>query len=42
MVMENLKFLDNVQEKKKAIGIIHRVYITQLKNSRKSWNSQTS
>jgi large subunit ribosomal protein L4 len=35
MVMENLKFLDNVEEKKKAIGIIHRVYITQLKNSRK-------
>ena len=28
-------FLENLERKKKAIGLIHRVYLTQLKNSRK-------
>lgn len=27
-------FLKNIDKKKKAIGLIHRVYLTQLKNSR--------
>ena len=27
-------FLENIDKKKKAIGLIHRVYLTQLKNSR--------
>jgi large subunit ribosomal protein L4 len=27
-------FVDNTEKKKKAIGLIHRVYLTQLKNSR--------
>ena len=33
--METKIFLENEERKKKAIGLIHRVYITQLKNSRK-------
>jgi large subunit ribosomal protein L4 len=33
--MENVLLLDTSEKKKKAIGLIHRVYITQLKNSRK-------
>lgn len=33
--MENKIFLENLERKKKAIGLIHRVYLTQLKNSRK-------
>ena len=32
--MEITDFLEKSEEKKKAIGLIHRVYITQLKNSR--------
>ena len=28
-------FEDNQEKKKKAIGLIHRAYLTQLKNSRK-------
>ena len=32
--MKISNFLENSDEKKKAIGLIHRVYITQLKNSR--------
>jgi len=32
--MENKIFLDNLERKKKAIGLIHRVYLTQLKNAR--------
>jgi large subunit ribosomal protein L4 len=28
-------FEDNQDKKKKAIGLIHRAYLTQLKNSRK-------
>lgn len=33
--MENKIFLENLEKKKKAIGLIHRVYLTQLKNARK-------
>lgn len=33
--METKIFLENSQRKKKAIGLIHRVYLSQLKNSRK-------
>lgn len=33
--MESKIFLENNQRKKKAIGLIHRVYLTQLKNARK-------
>jgi large subunit ribosomal protein L4 len=33
--MESKIFLENLEKKKKAIGLIHRVYLTQLKNSRK-------
>lgn len=33
--MENKIFLENLERKKKAIGLIHRVYLTQLKNARK-------
>lgn len=33
--METQIFLENLERKKKAIGLIHRVYLTQLKNSRK-------
>jgi large subunit ribosomal protein L4 len=33
--METKIFLENLERKKKAIGLIHRVYLTQLKNSRK-------
>jgi len=35
--MENKLFLENIesQKKKKAIGLIHRVYLSQLINSRK-------
>ena len=33
--METKIFLENDQRKKKAIGLIHRVYLCQLKNSRK-------
>ncbi len=32
--METKIFLDNSEKKKKAIGLIHRAYLTQLKNSR--------
>jgi large subunit ribosomal protein L4 len=32
--METKIFLDNSKRKKKAIGLIHRAYLTQLKNSR--------
>lgn len=32
--METKIFLDNLERKKKAIGLIHRVYLTQLKNGR--------
>jgi large subunit ribosomal protein L4 len=32
--MEKKIFLDNSERKKKAIGLIHRAYLTQLKNSR--------
>jgi ribosomal protein L4 len=32
--MESQIFLENLEIKKKAIGLIHRVYLTQLKNSR--------
>jgi len=32
--METTIFLENVERKKKAIGIIHRVYLTQIKNAR--------
>lgn len=38
--MDITNFLENLEEKKKAIGLIHRVYITQLKNSR-SYNAFT-
>ena len=31
----NSLFIENSDKKKKAIGLIHRVYLTQLKNSRK-------
>jgi len=33
--METQLFFKNSQEKKKAIGLIHRVYLCQLKNSKK-------
>jgi large subunit ribosomal protein L4 len=33
--MESITFLENLERKKKAIGLIHRAYLTQLKNSRK-------
>lgn len=33
--METELFFKNFQDKKKAIGLIHRVYLCQLKNSRK-------
>jgi len=33
--METKIFLENFERKKKAIGLIHRAYLTQLKNSRK-------
>lgn len=33
--MESKIFLENNQRKKKAIGLIHRVYLTQLINARK-------
>lgn len=33
--METKIFLENLERKKKAIGLIHRVYLTQLKNARK-------
>jgi large subunit ribosomal protein L4 len=32
--METQLFLENVEKKKKVIGIIHRVYLTQRKNAR--------
>ena len=32
--METKIFLDNPESKKKAIGLIHRAYLTQLKNAR--------
>lgn len=33
--METKIFSENLERKKKAIGLIHRVYLTQLKNARK-------
>ena len=33
--MEGKIFLENGERKKKAIGLIHRAYLTQLKNARK-------
>lgn len=33
--MESKIFLENNKRKKRAIGLIHRVYLTQLKNARK-------
>ena len=33
--MEAKIFLENGERKKKAIGLIHRAYLTQLKNARK-------
>ena len=33
--METKIFLANSDRKKKAIGLIHRVYLTQIKNARK-------
>ena len=33
--METKIFLENLERKKKEIGLIHRVYLTQLKNGRK-------
>jgi len=38
--MDITNFLESSDEKKKAIGLIHRVYVTQLKNSR-SYNAFT-
>jgi large subunit ribosomal protein L4 len=38
--MELEIFLENLERKKKAIGLIHRVYLTQLKNSRQ-YNAST-
>ena len=32
--MENQLFLENLERRKKSIGIIHRVYLTQVKNAR--------
>lgn len=37
--MESKLFLENLERKKKAIGLIHRAYLTQLKNSRKYLSS---
>ena len=31
----NNLFIDNTEKKKRSIGLIHRAYLTQLKNSRK-------
>lgn len=33
--METKLFLENLDRKKNSIGLIHRAYLTQLKNSRK-------
>ncbi len=33
--METKIFLNNLDRKKKSIGLIHKVYLTQLKNSKK-------
>jgi large subunit ribosomal protein L4 len=33
--MEKKIFLENLERKKKSIGLIHKVYLAQLKNSRK-------
>jgi len=38
--METKIFLENSDRKKKAIGLIHRVYLTQIKNARK-YNAST-
>jgi large subunit ribosomal protein L4 len=38
--MEVEIFLENLERKKKAIGLIHRLYLTQLKNSRQ-YNAST-
>jgi len=38
--MEDKIVFETSQQKKKAIGLIHRVYVTQLKNSRK-YNAST-
>ena len=38
--METKIFLANFERKKKAIGLIHRVYLTQIKNARK-YNAST-
>jgi large subunit ribosomal protein L4 len=32
--MEEKIFLENLERKKKAIGLIHRIYLTQIKNAR--------
>lgn len=32
--METKIFLENLERKKKAIGLIHRIYLTQIKNAR--------
>jgi large subunit ribosomal protein L4 len=32
--MENALFLENAEKKKKSIGLIHRAYLTYLKNKR--------
>jgi large subunit ribosomal protein L4 len=32
--METKIFLENFERKKKSIGLIHRAYLTQIKNSR--------
>jgi len=32
--MENALFLENAEKKKKSIGVIHRVYLSMLKNAR--------
>jgi large subunit ribosomal protein L4 len=37
--METKIFLENLERKKKAIGLIHKVYLSQLKNSRKYTSS---
>lgn len=37
--MENNIFLENLKRKKSAIGLIHRVYLTQLKNARQYLSS---
>ena len=37
--MESKIFLENLERKKKAIGLIHKVYLSQLKNSRKYTSS---